>query len=271
MPTTPERPRDVPVDADWISDHEEWELATRDAEGRRQGLVQRWRANGTKQSEYGYKDDRIHGPFRRWHDSGELAREGVAARGEVDGWDRCYRSSGKTSESPFSRDVARAVRRTDHLYKEGVAVRSRYFLNDAAECAISGEPFPARPPNVGPDDELTWCPGLEAWCSELSDGTGTERSWTRDGKLIKSSECAGGKRHGKTVLFRDDRLRKTHHAFNHPGFALAAVARVEGHFREGNLVGWDFFDAQDARIDVPAGLATQTAARKVARKLNLRA
>ncbi len=271
MPTIPDRPQVVPVEADWSSDPEGWELAARDREGRRQGVVRRWRTNGTKQSEYEYRDDQIHGPFRRWHDSGELAREGVASRGEVNGWDRCYRSTGKTSESPFPRDIGPTVRRSEHLYKEGVAVRGRYFLNDDLECEISGKPFPARPPNVTPNGELTWCPGLEAWCSELSDGTGIERSWSRDGKLIKSSECAEGKRHGKTVLFRDDRLRKTHHAFNHPGFAVAAVVRVEGQFNEGTLVGWDFFDAQEAKVDVPSGLARQTAARRGAKKRRLRA
>src|SRR6185312_1314744 len=127
MPTTPERPPGVPAEASWLSSDEGWELATRDPEGRRQGTVRRGRANGTKQSEYTYQDDQIHGPFCRWHDSGEPAREGVAARAQVDGWDRCYRSSGKTSERPFPRDVGQAVLRADHLYKDGVTVRSRYF------------------------------------------------------------------------------------------------------------------------------------------------
>jgi hypothetical protein len=262
----PPRPTGVPAEANWISDDEGWELATRDLEGRRQGTVRRWRANGTKQSEHDYQDDQIHGPFRHWHDSGEPAREGVAARGAVEGWDRSYRASGKTSERPFPRDIGPAVQRTDCLFKQGVAVRTRYFLNDESECDISGEPFPARPPEADPDGGLTWCAGLEAWCSELSDGTGIERSWSREGKLIKSSECARGKRHGKTVLFRDDRLRKTHHTFNHPGFGVAAIVRIEGQFAEGNLVSWDFFDAQGARVDVPAGLARQTAARRGARK-----
>ena len=266
MLATPERPPGVPAEASWVSDDEEWELATRDLEGRRQGTVQVWRANGTRQSEYTYQDDQIHGPFRRWHDSGEPAREGVAAGGKVDGWDRCYRATGKTSERPFPRDVGQAVLRADHLYRDGVTVRSRYFLNDDTECDISGEPFPVRPPGAGPDDELTWCPGLEAWCSELSDGTGVERSWSREGKLIKSSECVEGRRHGKTVLFRDDRLRKTHHAFNHPGFAVATVVRIEGQFAEGNVVSWDFFDAREARVDLPAGIAKQTAARRAKRR-----
>jgi hypothetical protein len=266
MPTTPERPPGVPAEASWISNDDGWELARRDLEGRRQGSVLRWRANGTKQSDYAHQDDRIHGPFRRWHESGETAREGVAVAGKVDGWDRCYRSSGKTSERPFPRDVGHAVRRADHLYKEGVTVRCRYFLNDDTECAISGEPFPVRPPGPAPDDELTWCPGLEAWCSELSDGTGIERSWSREGKLIKSSECVEGKRHGKTVLFRDDRLRKSHRAFDHPGFAVAAIVRIEGRFSEGNLVGWDFFDAREARVDLPPGLAKQTAGRRGAKR-----
>jgi hypothetical protein len=80
--------------------------------------------------------------------------------------------------------------------------------------------------------------------------------------LIKSSECLEGKRHGKTVLFRDDRLRQSHHPFDHPGFAVAAVVRIEGRFTEGNLVGWDLFDARDASVALPAGLARQAVARR---------
>jgi len=269
MPIAPHPPTGVPAEATWTPDDEGWELAPRDLEGRRQGLLQRWRANGTKQAEYDYKDDRIHGPFRRWHDSGELAREGAAIGGKVDGWDRCYRSSGRTSERLFPRDVGRAVRRADHLYKDGMTVRSRYFLDDGTECEISGQPFPVRPPGVAPEEGLTWCPGLEAWCSELSDGTGIERSWSREGKLIKSSECLEGKRHGKTVFFRDDRLRQSHHPFDHPGFAVAAVVRIEGRFTEGNLVGWDLFDARDASVDLPPGLARQLAARRSTRRRGL--
>jgi antitoxin component YwqK of YwqJK toxin-antitoxin module len=156
MPIAPHRPPDVPVGANWISGDQEWELATRDLEGRRQGTVRRWRFNGTKKSDYEFNDDRIHGPFRRWHDSGEPAREGVAVAGTVQGWDHWYRSSGTTSESPFRREIHPAVGRADYLYKEGVAVRSRYFLNDGTECEISGEPFPARPAEAISDDDLTW-------------------------------------------------------------------------------------------------------------------
>jgi len=266
MSIAPPRPPGVPVEANWIPDEQEWELATRDLEGRRQGTVLRWCSNGRKKSEYEFKDDRIHGPFRRWHDSGEPAREGVAVTGTVHGWDRWYRSSGKTSESPFRRDIHPAVGRADYLYKGGVAIRSRYFLNDGTECEISGEPFPARPAEAPPDEDLTWSPGLEAWYSELSDGTGIERNWSRDGRLIKSSECVEGKRHGKTVIFREDRLRKAHHVFDHPGFAVAAVVRIEGRFAKGTPIGWEFFDARDTRVDFAAEMVTQTEDKRIATK-----
>jgi hypothetical protein len=197
-------------------------------------------------------------------------RQRVEAGREVDGWQRCYRGGPQTNERPFPRGLGEAVQRTDRLYKRGAAVRSRYFLNDGTECEISGKPFPARPPEASPDTELTWCPGLEAWCSELSDGTGVERYWSREGKLLKTSECVEGRRHGKTIFFRDDGLRNAHHAFNHPGFAVAAVVRVEGHFTEGNPVGWDFFDAQELRVDVAAALVSQRGAKKRAKELPLR-
>jgi antitoxin component YwqK of YwqJK toxin-antitoxin module len=272
MSIAPPRPPGVPVEAQWIPDDQEWELATRDLEGRRQGTVRRWSFSGAKKSEYEFNDDRIHGPFRRWHDSGETAREGVAVTGTVQGWDRWYRSSGPTSESPFRRDIHPAVGRADYLYEKGEAIRSRYFLNDGAECEMSGEPFPARPAEAAPDDDLTWSPGLGAWYSELSDGTGIERNWSREGKLIKSSECLEGKRHGKTVLYRDDQLRKTHHVFDHPGFAVSAVVRIEGRFTDGTPVVWDCFDARDTKVDVAAELVKQTVARRTAtRKRSLTA
>ena len=164
MSIAPPRPPGVSFEATWIPDDQEWELATHDLDGRRQGTVRRWCLNGTKKSEYQFKDDRIHGPFRRWHDSGEPAREGVAVSGTVSGWDRWYRSSESTSESPFRRDIHPAVSRADYLYEKGVAVRSRYFLNDGTECEISGEAFPARPAEAAPgDDDPTSSPGLGAF------------------------------------------------------------------------------------------------------------
>src|SRR5450631_69753 len=266
MSLAPPRPPGVPLEASWIPDGQEWELATRDLEGRRQGTVRRWCFSGKKKSEYAFKDDRIHGPCRRWHDSGDPAREGVAANGTVCGWDQWYRSSGNTSESPFRREIHPSVRRADYLYQGGVAVRSRYFLNDGTECEISGEAFPARPATAAGDDNLTWSPGLGAWYSELSDGTGIERNWSREGRLIKSSECVEGKRHGKTVLYRDDRLRKTHHVFDHPGFAVGAVVRIEGRFTNGSPVGWDFFDAWETKVDFAAEMVKQTEARRIVTK-----
>jgi hypothetical protein len=75
-----------------------------------------------------------------------------------------------------------------------------------------------------------------------------------------------GKRHGKTVLYRDDRLRKTHHVFDHPGFAIAAVVRIEGRFTNGYPMGWDFFDARNTKVDFAAETVKQTAARRTATK-----
>jgi hypothetical protein len=45
MSIAPPRPPGVSVEADWIPDDQEWELAARDLEGRRQGTVQRWGLN----------------------------------------------------------------------------------------------------------------------------------------------------------------------------------------------------------------------------------
>jgi antitoxin component YwqK of YwqJK toxin-antitoxin module len=266
IPTKPTRPPGVPSEANWTPNDSGWELANRDLELRRQGIVRRWRTNGTKQSEYNFNDDRIDGPFRRWHDSGQLAREGVAASGKVVGWDRSYRSSEWTSESSFPADIGPSVHRIEHLYEEGIAIRFRYFLNDGTECEISGEPFPPRPADATPNDSLTWSPGLCAWYSELSEGTGIERNWSRDGKLLKSSECVKGKRHGKTVLYRDDRMRKNHRVFDHPAFAVTSVVRIEGHFDSGRPIGWDFFDALDNKVELSVELGKQKAIRRTTAK-----
>ena len=260
------RPEGVPAEADWIADDGQWELAMRDPEGRRQGAIQRWRADGTKHSVYDFKDDRAHGPFRRWHDSGEPAREGVAVSGQIDGWDRSYRASGETSEVPFHRDTGPAVQRADHLYRAGEVVRTRYFLSDGTECESSGQPFPARPSEAAPDEDLVWSPGRGTWYSELSDGTGVQRHWSREGNLLKSSECLKGKRHGRTVLFRDDLMRKSQRAFDHPGFGAARVVRIEGLFADGVPIAWTFFDAGGTEVDLASEVAKQKEVRRRAKQ-----
>ena len=70
------RPSQVPADAEWLFDTEEWLVCARDARGELHGSLRSYRADGTASIEYEYRHGKRHGPFRRFHPSGELARHG---------------------------------------------------------------------------------------------------------------------------------------------------------------------------------------------------
>src|SRR4051794_36431629 len=84
-PSAPPRPATVPSDAAWSVDTGEWELAPRDAEGRREGLVRAWRADGTLASETGFRAGEREGAWRRFHPDGSVARQGLFAGGQAHG------------------------------------------------------------------------------------------------------------------------------------------------------------------------------------------
>jgi hypothetical protein len=66
--TLPERPQSVPPEAIWNENYQEWELA--ELLPFMDGLVRRWRSDGTLASQFSYRDGKLDGAMS-FHPKGE--------------------------------------------------------------------------------------------------------------------------------------------------------------------------------------------------------
>jgi hypothetical protein len=72
----PPRPSTVPGEARWFFDAQEWLSCKRDENGELHGSLRSYRADGTPWLEYEYRHGQRHGPFRRFHTSGQVGQAG---------------------------------------------------------------------------------------------------------------------------------------------------------------------------------------------------
>ncbi|HEY3253065.1 MAG TPA: hypothetical protein VGJ91_03920 [Polyangiaceae bacterium] len=70
------RPSNVPHNARWFFDSQEWLFCERDEEGELHGSVRTFREDGTPWLEFEYRHGKRHGPFRRFYASGQVAQTG---------------------------------------------------------------------------------------------------------------------------------------------------------------------------------------------------
>ncbi|MEI9942066.1 MAG: hypothetical protein WDO69_33040 [Pseudomonadota bacterium] len=70
------RPSNVPLNARWFFDSEEWLFCERDADGELHGSVRTYREDGTPWLEFEFRHGKRHGPFRRFYASGHVAQAG---------------------------------------------------------------------------------------------------------------------------------------------------------------------------------------------------
>ncbi|NMB74443.1 MAG: hypothetical protein GYA21_04860 [Myxococcales bacterium] len=206
----PERPASVPAEAFWSEDENEWCLPERDDQGEYHGWVQWWRPDGTLCCKTEYQHGAPHGVFRRFHENGEVSREGRFEQGRLHGTNVFYRSSAKTTEK-FPQGLGEAVKRAEMDYRMGDIVAARCYDEQDRQCMEDGAPFPERPKNVPADahfrkreqdGEYRWVVGSVV---DHQDGTiariGTWRFYTPEGVLVAEENYKDGKLHGLAKYF----------------------------------------------------------------------
>ena len=230
-----QRPPQVPADATWSDDDNEWISAERDAQDRLQGDVRYYRPDGSLCCATAHVDGVPHGSFKRFHENGETAREGRFTDGTLDGTHVFWRSTGTTSEQ-FPPGLDDAVWRCEMDYRDGDVVGGRLFDRDGELISHGGQAQPARPAGVPPeavfgehDDEPRWIVGS---AHDNSDGTVTRQgSWRyfnesvvlvceerydggalvngrrfdeESGALVSETELRDGKPHGYERSYGED-------------------------------------------------------------------
>lgn len=250
-PKAPKRPPAVPPDARWVPADREWEQGTIDAKGHKQGPFTYWRPDGTKCNECVLVDGKPHGPFKRFHENGEVSQDGQFADGVVQGTRRWFACDAPTTERMHEGGVSTAVRRSEMDYVKGRVVGVRHFNADGKRVSPQGTPYPDLPDGV--DAAAEYRPDEEQWTlgqanSETAERVGRWRTWSAAGVLLEDAEYADGELHGACREFAGD-----------PNPLLDEKIVTEAGRRDHGLrVGrWEFFDAGDqVRSSVDYGVVT---------------
>jgi predicted DNA-binding WGR domain protein len=134
------RPKSVPAGA--IKSGHEWEFAEKNAKGENHGVVTWWRLDGTRCCRTEYVNGKPHGSFQRFHENGQVSREGTFAQGKLVGLDRFHRSSEKTSEHFAVYSAGKRVWTAENDLDKGVR---RFFDKDGELCDQKGKKIVVAP------------------------------------------------------------------------------------------------------------------------------
>ena len=205
MPEQPARPKTVPPKAVWNAEDGEWELGAKNARGERQGVVKYWRRDGTLCNECAFKDGRPSGPFKRFHNNGQVSQEGQFLDGQLHGKRTWHACEEPTDEEMLGEGMSPKVRRSEMDYDKGRVMAVRHYDADSRRILPTGEPYPERPALVPDEAELQ--PGV-GWVLATVDKqgrrNGTWQRWHDNGAQAESAEYVHNVRHGPSTLFHEN-------------------------------------------------------------------
>ncbi len=263
----PERPAGVPDQATWIAESEHWELGETGPDGRKNGELRLWRADGSLYLRGRTAEGVQDGPFSLYHPNGQIAREGTYAGGEIDGLLTAYASDAPTPEGLRSCCVPANAWRMEARYERGRLLGEAFFDREAHALLSDGTPRPERPADLPADAEfLEW---ERRWAVGVGDGeTGARGLWryfTIDGRLDEEAEYRAGKKMLSRLFDAAGAIRQESHfvgdGVRHGSWrrrfvdsatspwADPAVREERGAFDNGQTVGtWTFLDERGAVV-----------------------
>lgn len=239
MSKAPKRPAGVPAKAWWDPNDNEWVFGPLVGD-KKHGDFTFWRADGTRCNECHLEHDVPQGPFKRFHESGEVSQDGTYEAGQLHGTRRWFSTDAKTTENTRPPGVSEAVWRSEMDYVHGRVVAIRHFNRDGERVApTTGEPYPQRPEGV--DAGAEYVETQEQWHRGDADGedqqkVGRWRTWTREGALLEDVNYVAGELEG----------RGTRYVSGGSPFADPRIALERGEFKAGLRVGrWELCDAKE--------------------------
>lgn len=204
-----ERPERVSPEAVWDEDEKQWVLARTDLEGRRQGRVIGWRADGTKSCEAEHLDGQKHGPFRRFHENGEVSRQGWFERGLLHGTVVFWRCTTLSSE-PFEPGLGPEVWSVQVDYERGLRRATRSYDRRGQRVRADGSPLPTERPSSVPRTAHFYQENQREWWVDgllRNNGNGTShrlgvwRFWDPSGVLVAEHRYLDGVLDGEEHAF----------------------------------------------------------------------
>lgn len=242
MSKAPKRPAGIPAKAWWDATDNEWVFGPL-VDGKKHGDFTYWRGDGTRCNECHLVMDVLHGPFKRFHESGELSQEGTFEKGHLHGTRRWLSTESATTENTRPKGVHVSVWKSEMDCVHGKVVSVRHFNRRGDRVLPSnGAPYPPTPEGVEagaeflePKDE--WHKGEAV--GETPGKSGRWRVWTREGQLKEDVVYADDARHGPATLF----------VLGGSPFIDTRIAQERGEFREGRRSGvWLLGDGKGATL-----------------------
>ncbi len=197
-------PAGVNAKAWWSEDDCEWVYGEKDESDRLQGLVQYWRPGGTLCCQTEHIDGEPEGTFTRFHESGEISRQGQLKGGQILGVDTAYRSYVFTSEKAIPEHAPLSVHSVETHWVDGNFSHQVYRDINEVLLTPTGEVVPDRPKTV-PEGAFflndTWSSGSH---SKNSKPIGVWQYFTANGDFLQEELYDDEENYVHTVL-RSDR------------------------------------------------------------------
>ena len=144
-----QRPTSVPEQAWWSAEENEWVAGEVDEQEERQGTFRYWRPDGTLCCVNEYAEGVAHGPYERYHETGEVSQRGTLKQGRVDGLATYFFvASGPTTENSTMTNYGPNVARMEIEYEAGALRAFRLFDAHNRPLTRTGKPCPERPDGV---------------------------------------------------------------------------------------------------------------------------
>ena len=195
-----EKPESVDPRAWWSASDNEWVFGDKDADGQLHGRVTYWRPDGTLVNHCDHAHGTPHGAYARYHESGEVSRQGTIVHGKIQGTDVFLRTDSATTER-FPAGLGEAVWRAEMDMVAGRVVGGRLFDRDGRQVAEDGTPCPPRPDGV-PEAALYSSTSGRWVLGETDDAylrTGPWRFYTQEGWVQQETEYVAGEVVADTV------------------------------------------------------------------------
>ena len=191
----PLRPAALPADAQWSEETSEWMQTTAPADG--PPLQRRYRPDGTLAFEGTLADGQLHGPFSRFHRSGEVSRSGAYENGQLHGIVMCYASEERGDEPLRCCCVPPGAARMEARFDAGSLQRESFFDAEGNPLLSDGSIRPERP--AGVSDRADYEEQTQRWRLGVIDGstgqsTGTWRWWRQDASLHEEADYQSSRR-----------------------------------------------------------------------------
>lgn len=204
MSKAPKRPAGVHPKAWWDPNDSEWVYGPL-VDGKKHGDFTFWRPDGTKCNECHMVMDAPHGPFKRFHENGEVSQEGEFEKGQLHGTRKWFSTDSETTENTRPQGVSEKVWRSEMDYVHGRVVGIRHFNREGERVLPrNGEPYPLKP--AGVDEGAEYVEPKDEWHKGNADGetqkkVGRWRIWTRDGQLKREVHYVDDELFGSAKIF----------------------------------------------------------------------